>query len=191
MRALLALMLAAAAPSAPQPERYMSWTMLPTKVFALSPDVAGHAGGHDSASLHSKGAPKEVDTGVVYAVYGAKAYRGKRVRVRFWGSAPAVGTWAGVFARPANPQADSTTLVGVRTAPVAGGPWKRYDVVVDVEADDSVLVVGGVLRGKGDLRLDPPTFEVVGTDVPLSRPAWNTNDQPAALDLEDGAQEGP
>ena len=64
---------------------------------------------------------------------------------------------------------DTADDVDVFLASIKGTTdWRRYDVVIDVAADATQIMIGLLLDGKGSLWLDEPSFEIVGQDVPLT-----------------------
>lgn len=46
--------------------------------------------------------------------------------------------------------------------------WQKYELVVDVDKDNTAIVFGLMLIGAGQIWLDDVSFEKVGTDVPLT-----------------------
>jgi serine/threonine protein kinase len=100
----------------------------------------------------------------------ALPYRGKRIRLSVELKSAAVEDTAGVFASVRT----YTGLVVVRCddiTPLRGtNQWRPSFIVFDVPDEGSEIAIGFMLKGTGAVWADNFSFDVVGTDVPLTSP---------------------
>jgi hypothetical protein len=123
----------------------------------------GNASGLIRSKVKSKG------FGTLMQMISAAPYRGKRVRMRVWGKAQNVNGWAGFWLRVDGKSGSASAFDNMQNRAIKGTVgWTRYDVVLDVDAEASVLAFGELLNGEGAAWADDYVFEVVGKDVPVT-----------------------
>lgn len=133
--------------------------------------------GLDTASPHKGRASAYVRAKVASPGFGtlmqtadAREYLGKRVRLAAYVKSEKVASWAGVWLRIDGSQG-STPLAfdNMQSRPIKGTtPWTRCEIVLDVPRDARSLNFGILLAGDGTVWFDSLSFEVVGTDVPVT-----------------------
>ena len=97
-------------------------------------------------------------------------YKGHRVRLSGFLKTKKVKGGAGLWMRVDKDQA-VLVLDNIWRRRIEGTTaWTRYDVVLDVAADATLLAFGVSLHGTGTVWTDSVTLEVVGNDVPVSVP---------------------
>ncbi|UGQ47562.1 transcriptional regulator [Massilia endophytica] len=99
----------------------------------------------------------------------AERYRGKRVRfeakVRTEGVTQWAGLWMGV-----TEGGRQRAFHNTQEQPVSGDSgWQTRAVVLDVAPDANAINFGLICAGKGTAWIDELKFEVVGSDVPVTR----------------------
>lgn len=95
-------------------------------------------------------------------------YKGKRIMLTAWVKAKDVVLWSGLWMRV---DAGRKVLAfdNMQTRPIRGTRgWKRYHIVLDVEAQATNISFGLLLSGRGWLWLDDVRIKVVDRSVPLT-----------------------
>lgn len=104
-------------------------------------------------------------------------FRGKRVRMSSYVRTALVSGTASMWMRVDGPGASGgVAFDNMNGRPIRGTTeWTRYDIVLDVPQESSVIVFGVMVTGQGDVWFDDVTLDAVGSDVPST----NTMDEPA------------
>jgi hypothetical protein len=107
--------------------------------------------------------------GTVMQSFNAARYRGRRVRFSAMIRGQEITDWAGAWLRV--DAADGTrALDNMNDRPLRGSTaWTEAGNVLDVGEDAASVHFGVLLAGAGAVDLAGPRFEVVGTDVPVTR----------------------
>lgn len=110
-------------------------------------------------------------------------YAGKRVRFSGYVKSDRVGGWAGLWMR-----IDAGSLTAgfdnMQGRPVQGTTdWTLYSVVLDIPVGSTGVNFGILLNGAGTVWLSGCTFEVVGSDTPVTA-VFTTPSAPANLDFQ-------
>ncbi len=110
-------------------------------------------------------------------------YAGKRVRLSGFVKSEQISGWAGLWMR-----IDAGSLTAgfdnMQERPVTGTTdWNSYSVVLDVPVGSTSVSFGILLHGTGKVWLSAVTFEVVGTDTPVTA-MFTTPSAPTNLDLQ-------
>jgi len=106
------------------------------------------------------------DRATLLQYFSAERYSGKRVRFSGYVKTHRVSQQAGLWM-----QVDSATRDAVEYDEMEGREirgttdWARYDVVLDVPPDASVITIGIFLEGGGQVWLDTCAFDVVDGSV--------------------------
>ena len=116
-------------------------------------------------------------------------YLGKRVRMTGFVKSTNVTGWAGLWLRV--DQAGSTQSLSfdnMHDRAIKGTTvWTKYEIVLDVPSNASMLAYGALLDGTGQIWFDNIQFEVVDNTVPVtgsSSKASSIVDGPTNLDFE-------
>ncbi|HYI00081.1 AraC family transcriptional regulator [Hyalangium sp.] len=108
--------------------------------------------------------------GTFMQAFGAKDFRGKRLRFSAAVRVKDVAGWAGLWMRVEG--ADSKQPLGfdnMQSRSLSGTTaCKRYDVVLDVPQEAEAVMAGLLLSGTGQAWLDGVRFEVVDHSVPVT-----------------------
>lgn len=95
------------------------------------------------------------------------AFRGRRMRYSGYVRSELESGTAGLWMRVDG--AGVTEVLAfdnMSTRPIEGAtPWTRYDIVLDVPAGSSLIVLGALMVGQGRVWLDDVSLELVGADV--------------------------
>jgi hypothetical protein len=138
-------------------------------LYEADVDTSSPCEGTRSAFLRSR---TEAPTGygTFMQAFGAREFRGKRLRFSATVRVKGVDGWAGLWMRvegtdPKQPlgfdNMQSRSLAGTRGC-------KRYDVVLDVPMEATTIMAGLLLSGTGQAWLDGVRFEVVDRSVPVT-----------------------
>lgn len=97
----------------------------------------------------------------------ASMYAGKKIKMSGIVKSANVTNWAGLWFRV--DQAGSTQPLAfdnMQDRPIKGTTgWTKYEIVLDVPSNASILAYGALLSGTGQVWFDNITFEVVGVSV--------------------------
>lgn len=117
-------------------------------------------------------------------------YLGKRVRMIGFVKSENVSTWAGLWLRvdqSGSQQPLSFDNMGNR--PIKGTTdWTKYEIVLDVPSNASLIAYGALLDGTGQIWFDNITFEIVGDNIPttgsVNAKKSTTQGEPTNLDFD-------
>ena len=150
--------------------------------YAVATDASVTYAGKPSVALRSAtGNP----TGFVTLMQSflPDGYSGKRVRFSGFVKSDQIGGWAGLWMR-----IDAGSLMAgfdnMQGRPVQGTTdWTPYSVVLDIPAGSTGVNFGILLDGTGTVWLSGVTFEVVGSDTPVTA-MFTTPAAPVNLDFQ-------
>lgn len=104
--------------------------------------------------------------GSLMQTFAARRYRTKRMRFSALVKTEAVENWAGLWMRINDKGGNTLEFDNMYTRQIKGTRnWQRYFVVLDVPQDSSVIYIGLLLRGKGDLWMAEARFEETTDEV--------------------------
>lgn len=117
-------------------------------------------------------------------------YLGKRIKMTAFIKSENVINWAGLWLRV--DQAGSQqplSFDNMSNRPIKGtSDWTKYEIVLDVPSNASLLAYGVLLDGTGQIWFDNITFEIVADNVPstgsINSKKSPTVDEPINLDFE-------
>ncbi|MCX6276207.1 MAG: hypothetical protein NTV09_13485 [Bacteroidetes bacterium] len=97
-------------------------------------------------------------------------FMSKRVRMRGFVKSEKVTGWAGLWLRIDQTGSQKPLSIdNMRERPIKGTtPWTKYEIVLDVSENASVLAYGALLDGTGQIWFDNIAFEIVGENVPTT-----------------------
>ena len=95
-------------------------------------------------------------------------FRGTRVRFSGFVRTALVSGTASMWMRVDGPGASGgVAFDNMNDRPIRGTTeWTRYDIVLDVPQESSVIVFGVLMVGQGDVWFDDVTLDPVGSEVP-------------------------
>ena len=181
--AVLSLLLGFLAPA--WAEAPKDWYLMGSepKSYETGVDRQNHHGPSPSAYLRSK-ADKVQGFGALGQNFPAKAYLGKRIRLKSWVRTQDVHDWAGLWVLVDgedgkvlafdNMQSSKRALSGTQD-------WKECSIVVDVPLAATVIFMGLVLSKGGQVWMSDTTFEVVDNETKVT--AIGTAPGPSNLDF--------
>jgi DNA-binding transcriptional ArsR family regulator len=109
--------------------------------------------------------------GTVMQSIDAARYRGRRVRFSALLRGQEIANWAGAWLR-VDAETRARAFDNMEDRPLRGSAgWTEAANVLDVGEDAVSVHFGVLLAGAGAVDLARPCFEVVGGDVPVTRPA--------------------
>jgi len=159
------------------------------KSYEMGIDKGAGQDGKNTATI--KSIDKKIDGfGTLMQKSKPDKYIGKRVRMTGFVKSENVATWAGLWLRvdhSGSQQPLSFDNMGDR--PIKGTTgWTKYEIVLDVPSNASLIAYGALLDGTGQIWFDNITFEVVHDDVPTTGSVNGkksaTQDEPTNLDFE-------
>jgi hypothetical protein len=130
--------------------------------------VHGGYSGRQAAMVRARGKP--LGFGTLMQTATAEHFRGKRIRMSGWMRTENVSDgWAGLWLRVDDKSGNSSAFDNMYERSIKGTtPWTRYDIVLDVGADATIIAFGTLLTGQGAAFVDDFTFEVVDRSVPVT-----------------------
>lgn len=115
-------------------------------------------------------------------------YLGKRVRMSGWMKSENVSAWAGLWFRvDQSGSRESLSFDNMHDRAVKGTTdWKKYEIVLDVPENASMLAYGALLSGTGQIWFDKITFEIVDSSIKTtgSKNDSAVQEEPSNLDFE-------
>ncbi len=128
--------------------------------------------------------------GTLMQQFNPDKYLGKRVRMSAYVKSENVGKWAGLWLRV--DQLDSQrplSFDNMESRPIKGTTiWKKYEIVLDVPGNASLIAFGALLDGTGQIWFDNITFEIVDKSVQTTdlkrNNQWSNLNAPTNLDFE-------
>ena len=117
-------------------------------------------------------------------------YLNKRVRMTGYVKSENVTTWAGLWLRVDEPGSQQPlSFDNMSDRPIKGTTdWTKYEIVLDVPSNASLIAYGALLGGTGQIWFDRITIEVVSDSIPVTgsvnRKKSATLNEPTNLDFE-------
>lgn len=117
-------------------------------------------------------------------------YIGKRIKMTGFVKSEKVTNWAGLWLRIDHAGSKQPlSFDNMSDRPIKGTTgWTKYEIVLDVPSNASLIAYGALLNGTGQIWFDNLSFEVVGDNVPTTRTInkkkSETQDEPTNLDFE-------
>lgn len=167
------------------------WFYAGSKPQSYEMGIDKGAGQNSTNAATIKSKDKTIDGfGTLMQQCNPDKYLGKRVRMTGYVKSEDVSSWAGLWLRvdqSGSQQPLSFDNMGSR--PIKGTTgWKKYEIVLDVPDNASLIAYGALLDGTGQVWFDNITFEIVDKSVQttdfkkVKNPA--TQNGPTNLDFE-------
>lgn len=137
--------------------------------YEMGIDKGAGQSGKNAATIKSKDA-KTDDFGTLMQQFKPDQYLGKRIRMSGYVKSENVTKWASLWFRvdQATTQ-QSLSFDNMEKRPIKGTTdWKKYEIVLDVPKNASLIAFGALLAGTGQIWFDNITFEVVDNSVPTT-----------------------
>jgi len=158
--------------------------------YEMGIDKSGGQDGKNAATI------KSIETnitgfGTLMQQCKADKYAGKKIKMSGSVKSANVTNWAGLWLRV--DQAGSSQYLAfdnMNDRAIKGTTdWKKYDIVLDVPSNASMLAFGALMAGTGQIWFDNITFEVVGnaeksTGITNSNKSSHIHTEPTNLDFE-------
>ncbi len=143
--------------------------------------------GSDAATIKSK--KKKIDGfGTLLQACVADTFRGKRVRMSGYMRSEDVAGWAGFWLRVDKDSSGTITTLSfdnMYDRHVKGTTsWTKYEIVLDVPADASMLYYGALLNSTGQIWFDDINFNIVDESVPVTGNYKQKKPKPAPTNLD-------
>jgi len=159
------------------------------KSYEMGIDKGAGKDGGNAATIKSID-KKIVGFGTLMQQIKPDKYLGKRVRMTGFVKTENVTNWAGLWLRvdQSNSQ-QPLSFDNMNDRTIKGTTdWKKYEIVLDVPRNASLIAYGALLNGTGQIWFDNITFEVVDDNIPTTgslngrKPV--TQDEPTNLGFE-------
>lgn len=116
-------------------------------------------------------------------------FLGKRIKMTGFVKSENVANWAGLWLRvDQTGSMEPLSFDNMGDRPIIGTTaWTKYQIVVDVPDNASLMAYGAQIEGTGQIWFDKITFEIVGDDVPTTgsiNGKSGTLKEPTNLDFE-------
>jgi len=122
--------------------------------------------------------------GTLMQSFQADQYAGKRVRFSAEVKAEGVQEWAGLWMR-VDKGTKAVSFDNMQDRAIKGtGGWQHYAVVLDVPADATGIAFGILLSKTGEVWINGANFEVVESNVPVTKEGSGVNTSPSNLGFE-------
>ena len=134
--------------------------------YEMGIDKGAGQSGKNAATIQSK--DTKIDGfGTLMQQCNPEKYLGKRVRMTGYVKSENVAIWAGLWLRidqAGTQQPLSFDNMESRSIKGTTG-WKKYEIVLDVPANASLMAFGALLSGTGKIWFDNMAFEIVDKSV--------------------------
>jgi hypothetical protein len=113
-------------------------------------------------------------------------YLGKRIKMTGFVKSENVTNWAGLWLRVDQlGSGKSVSFDNMNDRPIKGTTeWTKYEIILDVPSDASLLAFGALLSGTGQVWFDNLKFEIVSDIKTESDKTSKTQEKPINLDFE-------
>jgi len=117
-------------------------------------------------------------------------FLGKRIKMTGYVKSENVGGWAGLWLRVDQAGSkESLSFDNMGNRAIKGTTeWTKYEIVLDVPENASLIAYGALLDGTGQIWFDKITFEIVDASVPTTDSGKSktsmTQNEPSNLDFE-------
>ena len=151
------------------PDGWFTGSRCPEYAAGLLPPVQAY-GGDRVLRLRLRADGRPGGFGTIMRSIDAAPYRGRRVRFSATLRGRGITGRAGVWLRADTAEGDSSAFDNMDDRPLRGSTgWTQAANVLDVAEDATLVNFGVLLTGAGAVDLARPRFEVVDTDVPVTR----------------------
>ena len=159
------------------------------KSYEMGIDKGSGQDGKNAATI--KSIDKKIDGfGTLMQQSKPDKFLGKRVRMTGFVKSENVLNWAGIWLRVDETDSKQPlSFDNMSDRPIKGTTdWTKYEIVLDVPSNASLIAYGALLGGTGQIWFDNISFEVVGDDIPTTGSVKGkksaTQDEPINLDFE-------
>lgn len=149
------------------------WSTSDPRYYGFKHDKTEFATGSASGSMESRSPNRSHPFGVLLQIIKADAFRGERLRLTAQIKTEVPETinkqnWAGLWMR-VNAGDEVVAFDNMHDRPVTGNTdWMKYEIVLDVPENSTMITIGALLIGDGKVWLDDVQVEVVSKDVPIT-----------------------
>jgi len=157
--------------------------------YDMGIDKAAGQDGKNAATI--KSIDKKIDGfGTLMQQCKPDKYIGKRVKMSGFVKTENVTTWAGLWLRVDQSGSNKPlSFDNMGDRPIKGTTdWTKYEIVLDVPSNSSLIAYGALLAGTGQIWFDNITFEIVSESVPtlgsVNAKKSAIQDEPTNLDFE-------
>lgn len=157
--------------------------------YDMGIDKAAGQDGKNAATI--KSIDKKIDGfGTLMQQCKPNKYLGKRIKMSGFVKTENVTTWAGLWLRVDQSGSNKPlSFDNMGDRPIKGTTdWTKYEIVLDVPSNSSLIAYGALLAGTGQIWFDNITFEIVGDNVPtlgsVNAKKSAIQDEPTNLDFE-------
>jgi len=159
------------------------------KSYEMGIDKGAGQDGKNAATI--KSIDKKIDGfGTLMQQCIPDKYLGKHVRMTGFVKSENVTTWAGLWLRvDQSGSQQPLSFDNMSDRPIKGSTgWTKYEIVLDVPNNASLIAYGALLSGTGQIWFDNITFEIVGDNIPITGSVNGkksaTQVEPTNLDFE-------
>lgn len=159
------------------------------KSYEMGIDKGSGQDGKNAATI--KSIDKKIDGfGTLMQQSKPDKFLGKRVRMTGFVKSENVLNWAGIWLRvDETGSKQPLSFDNMSDRPIKGTTdWAKYEIVLDVPSNASLIAYGALLGGTGQIWFDNISFEVVGDNIPTTGSVKGkksaTQDEPTNLDFE-------
>ncbi|MFY9308372.1 MAG: hypothetical protein WAQ28_04900 [Bacteroidia bacterium] len=159
------------------------------KSYEMGIDKGAGKDGKNAATI--KSVEKTIDGfGTLMQQSKPDKYLGKRVRMTGYVKSENVTSWAGLWLRVDQAGSrQSLSFDNMGNRPIKGTTgWTKYEIVLDVPENASLIAYGALLDGTGQIWFDNITFEIVDQTIPTTdsqnSKSSATQNEPTNLDFE-------
>ena len=157
--------------------------------YDMGIDKAAGQDGKNAATI--KSIDKKIDGfGTLMQQCKPNKYLGKRIKMSGFVKTENVTTWSGLWLRVDQSGSNKPlSFDNMGDRPIKGTTdWTKYEIVLDVPSNSSLIAYGALLAGTGQIWFDNITFEIVSESVPtlgsVNAKKSAIQDEPTNLDFE-------
>jgi hypothetical protein len=159
------------------------------KSYEMGIDKGKGQDGKNAATIKSK--DQQIDGfGTLMQTCKPDKYLGQRVKMSGYMKSENVTSWAGFWFRVDKAGSkESLAFDNMQNRPVKSTTaWIKYEIILDVPSNASLLAYGALLSGTGQIWFDKVKFEIVGVTLKTTDLVTGTKnsvgDKPINLDFE-------
>ena len=124
--------------------------------------------GRGSAVVRAR-VPHPASFGTLMQTFAPDDYRDRRLRLSAWMKSDAVESWAGMWMRVDGESGRVLSFDNMQSRAIKGTTdWRRYDIVLDVPREATLISLGLLLDGPGAIWIDDIAIDQVSRDVPTT-----------------------
>lgn len=159
------------------------------KSYEMGIDKGAGQDGKNAATI--KSIDKEISGfGTLMQQSKPDKYLGKRIKMTGVVKTENVANWAGLWFRvDQEGSKEPLSFDNMHERPIKGtSDWKKYEIVLDVPNNASLIAYGALLEGTGQIWFDNITIEIVDNSTPttgsIKAKLSSTQNEPTNLDFE-------